>query len=490
MDTRGAASRAGRTAETAAQDRQTTKPRRRAFALVAQIGLGALLALLIVRYSLVAYLATRAPELALRLDPNHPAALLTLAERTVADIAQAVRSGATNKPTRIEGFAAPRELLAEVGEYTQPSSTVIADRLSAEQILKLEESRDMAMRAMRADPLNYRAATLLGMITELSAPAHARDAPRPYYERAARLSPRASDAIFWLMRSNLEHKDYAHAVEQADTLLRTTSRAPPAVFPILARLLETPEAAEPLTQLLIADPPWRDRFMGELPYLVTDARTPLTLLLAMKQSGRQPGYGEFRSYLDFLVARQFHELAYYTWLQFLPQEQLASTGFLFNGSFETRPTGLPFDWSYRSGRGTVIDILPLPGQVGEHALRIDFTDGRVEFSGVSQMLLLAPGTYLLSGKYKGELAGKRGLRWRVSCVAPATRLVAETSMHLGPIPNWRDFELELAIPEKGCDAQRIHLDLDARSSSEFLVRGTMWYDDIRLARPRRESAAR
>lgn len=447
-----------------------------------RVALGALLVLLIVRYSLVAYLATGEPEIALRLDADNPTALLAMAERTVIDIEKTVRTGVAQRSTRLEDFAAPRTLIAADARGPKVAPAPAAERSTDEQARQLDHARDMVQRAIRADPLNYRAATLLGMITELAAQPNTTESARPFYERAARLSPRASDAIFWLMRANLERKDYAQAVIQADTLLRTTSRAQKAVFPFLARMLESPEAAEPLTRLLLDDPPWRDRFIFELANYVTDARTPLTLLLALKQSSRPPGHGDLRGYLDFLTKRQFHELAYYTWLQFLSPEQLAGTGFLFNGSFETKPTGLPFDWTFRSGRGTIIDILPLPGQAGEHGLRIDFTDGRVEFSGVSQSLLLGPGTFVLSGKYKGDLEGKRGLRWRVSCVAPQPSLIAETAMHLGLTPTWRDFEVELTVPDRDCDAQRIHLELDARSSSELLVRGTMWYDDIRLER--------
>ena len=455
-----------------------------------KVALGALIVLLILRYSLAAYLATVNPELALRLDRDQPIALLALAERSISEVEQSARSMASERSTRLHDFAAPRALLAAPADATQQPEAATADRLGPEHAQHLAKARDMVVRAMRANPLSYRAATLLGAITELTAPGNASEAARPYYETAARLSPRASDAIYWLMRWNLERRNYVQAIEHADTLMRTTSRAGPAVLPILARLLEHPEASEPLTQLLISDPPWRDRLIEELPAHVSDARTPLTLLLALRQSARQPTTDTLRGYLNFLMTHQFHELAYYTWLQFLPADQLAATGFLFNGSFETKPSGLPFDWSFRSGRGTIIDFRPLPGQAAEQGLRIDFTDGRVDFGGVSQIVLLAPGAFLLTGRYRGDLEGKRGLRWRVSCIAPTAGMLAETPMHLGLVPAWREFELEFVIPDKGCEAQRIHLDLDARSSSEQLVRGTMWYDVIRLERHRRDPAER
>jgi hypothetical protein len=39
--------------------------------------------------------------------------------------------------------------------------------------------------------------------------------------------------------------------------------------------------------------------------------------------------------------------------------------------------------------------------------------GRVEFGGVTQLIMLSPGNYRLKGKYKGQISGRRGLEWRV-----------------------------------------------------------------------------
>jgi len=105
------------------------------------------------------------------------------------------------------------------------------------------------------------------------------------------------------------------------------------------------------------------------------------------------------------------------WLQFLPQEQLASAGLLFNGDFESRPSGLPFDWVITAGSGVTIDLARRPDDAGRRALLVEFGHGRADFRGIAQFVMLPPGSYLLKGQYRGQLVGRRGLEWRISCAA-------------------------------------------------------------------------
>ena len=89
------------------------------------------------------------------------------------------------------------------------------------------------------------------------------------------------------------------------------------------------------------NPPWRAQFFANLQKNITDARTPLDLLLSIKDAPTPPTAAELRDYLALLIDNNFYELAYYVWLQFLRHEQLARVGLLFNGGFETRPSVPP-----------------------------------------------------------------------------------------------------------------------------------------------------
>ena len=143
---------------------------------------------------------------------------------------------------------------------------------------------------------------------------------------------------------------------------------------------------------------------------MTDARTPLELLLSLSNTTTPSTEAERSSYLNALVQHKLYELAYYSWLQFLPQEQLSKTGRLFNGSFDAAPSGLPFDWVFTRGAGVNLKFAQRSDQEGKRALLIEFGPGRVDFSsGLSELVLLPPGDYKLVGKYKADLVSQRGL---------------------------------------------------------------------------------
>ena len=175
-----------------------------------------------------------------------------------------------------------------------------------------------------------------------------------------------------------------------------------------------------------------------------------------------------------------YELAYFSWLQFLAPEQLTKTGRLFNGGFELTPSGLPFDWVFKNGSGVNIKFPQRPDQKGGRALLIEYGPGRVDFAGgISELVLLPPGTYRLQGEYKADLISERGLQWSVTCAGTTNPVGISPTMN-GSDPSWRTIDFSFTIPADGCPAQRVALALDARSASEQFVSGAVWYDDLSL----------
>jgi hypothetical protein len=394
---------------------------------------GVVLAWLVVANSLVAFLAANAPQAALWLSPGDPDALLNLAESRFDPAAAATHA----------------------------------------------DVRAWAEAALAGDPLNPRALRILGQV------AHAAGddgQARALIEAAGRRSVQESWAAHWLLKDAYDRKDYAAALRYADVLLRTRTQALWPVMAFLGRMAEIPEAADGLEKLLATSPPWRRSFFSVLPRAVTDARTPLKLLLAVRETPDAPTLADIRDYLHLLVERKFYDLAYYAWLQFLPASQLAGVGNVFNGSFESAPSGLPFDWKIGGGKGASIGIAERPDRPGERALLVALGPGRVELDGVEQILMLTPGAYRLQAAFRGDLSGPRGLVWRIACVDASGQPLGQSPMILGAAPAWKEADMTFTVPAKACRAQQLRLFLDARMPSEQLVSGQVWLDDVRISR--------
>jgi hypothetical protein len=444
----------------------------------------------VVTTSMVAYLAERAPRAALWLRSEYAAALLNLAEERLEKGGGAPGQVFPRTPEREAGWTisdavepAPRGS-PSAGERDDAAGTdAPSDSAALRGALRSDPPADAirasAERALLNDPLNARALRILGRLSEVTA-----DEQRTaqLMQAAAGRSLRESAAAYWMMQNSYETEDYEAALRYADALLRTRPQEIRNIMPTLTRIAEHPDASAGLKRLLAGNPPWRSRFFEALPAAISDARTPLDLLLSLKDTPVPPTTADLRVYLNFLIRHKFHELAYYTWLQFLPAEQLNGIGFLFNGSFERAPTGLPFDWVISPGSAVTIDIAPRPDQRSAHALFIEFGHGRVEFRDVTQLIALGPGSYRLQGSYKGEVVGRRGLQWRVACADGDMTTVGESLMFNTRTPGWEDFAFSFTVPDTGCPAQSVRLTLAARSASEQFVSGSIWYDELRIVR--------
>ena len=393
-----------------------------------------ILAWQVISRTLASYLADFAPEDALVVNGSEPLALVNLADE-------------------------------QLNALIPPQPAVPAGQFAKDALLQ--------------DPLNARALRILGQLAD-----YAKDDMRAksLMALAARYSLRESVATAWMAHESYETKDYPRAIYYSDVLLRTRPNFAASVMPLFGHLAETKEASGELKRLLRTNPPWRPYFFATLPNSVTDARTPLDILLSVRDSANPPSNAELRPYLLALMSHKLYDLAYYTWLQFLPPEELGSAGLLFNGSFDVVPSGLPFDWVITQGSGVTIDMVRMPEQDHGRALFIDFQYGRVEYHSVTQMIMLAPANYQFTAKYKGELIGPRGLKWRIICGGATATLLGESQMIIGKADGWKEISFNFTVPQGNCRPQIVSLDLDARMASEQLITGPVWFENMQIAR--------
>lgn len=403
---------------------------------------------LIIFHSVVACLSTTAPKTALFLHANEPKSLVALVDN-------------------------------EINFNGEKDKTTGASQVTPKRLKLLREQVESAL---LIDPLPSRAYRLLGQIAEIEGSVVKAE---KFMLAATRRSLSEALAVDWMMRRSFKRKNYAAAGFYADALLRVGVGLG-YVMPILARMAEDENGKQEIKMLLRANPGWRAEFFRDLNAYVTDARTPLDLFLSLKDTQAPPTTEEVNAYQSFLFQHKLYEFAYYVWLQFLPPEKLEAAGFLFNGDFEANPSGSPFDWQAPAGANVIVDFASRPENSFDQALVVEFGPGRVEFSGVSQAVMLPPGAYSLKGSVMGEVRGSRGVQWDVSCTDGA--VLGQSQMILGLFPDWRAFKFSFVVPEAGCAAQSLQLKLAARSPSEQLVSGAIWFDELSISRDQEKAS--
>jgi hypothetical protein len=465
----------------------------------ASLGLGAAAAVL--ANSWVATLVADNPTRALAIRPHHPEALLARAEALLDEVARRDGSESSGGSGSVAGGAigARRDRWVVPSEPSEQTATGNAARgdsgnpraspppseeeqraqAMAARARALAEVGDNARLVLAQRPGDPHALRILG-IAALEAKEESRAAT--LLRAAAARSLREAPALAWLVEEAARRDDWSALIERADVLLRMHPRFSSALIPALSRMAEHPQAAPLLRAAVLQNPPWRARLLSEMGAHVADVRTPLALLLALRETATPPTPQELGAYLSVLLRKGSVDVAYYTWLQFLPPEALSKVGYLYNGSFETRPSGLPFDWVIPSRGTATVEIARRSDRPQERALVIEMRQGRIEFSGITQLVRLIPGRYRFSSEGMGEVGGTRGFRWRIECASGRRERLGESPMLLGAVATWRNYAFDFTVPMQDCPLQTVRLDLDARMHSERLVTGTAWFDDLTISR--------
>jgi hypothetical protein len=431
---------------------------------------------------LSAYLADEAPNAALIASSHNPTALLNLAEdKLAADEGFKILDPALSPPRNL----GPGSSFAKGDVVAAPSAVVEPEpaegrKQSTLPPAELEEIQSLAEAAIREDPLSARAFRILGQISEVTSDEARTEA---LMKAAVQRSQLQSIAANWMMRKSYQDKNFKEALRYADVLLRTRPQALRYVIPLLGKIAEDPFGAGDLKLLLTNDPPWRPQFLSDFPRAVTDARTPLDILLSLKDSANPPSGKDLRPYLDFLIQHGFYDLAYYTWLQFLPPQRLAQAGYLFNGSLDAPPSGTPFDWTLTEGTGVAAQVGASGDKPGERGLSIQFGPGRVDYRDISELIMLSPGSYQFHGTYKGDLVSERPLEWRVVCANKEQTIIGRGIVTRGGSSGeLQDLDFPMTVPQTNCPAQYVKLVFDARSASEKFIAGSIWFDDFKIVR--------
>ncbi|WP_371347725.1 hypothetical protein [Ancylobacter sp. IITR112] len=486
-------------------------PRRCAALAAGMVGLAALIA----TTSLPMALAESNPRLALWLYPDHPKALLTLArqerarmtfataraeQEAAAEAEQAAAAAARENAERdtaagpavevepeedpvarqarehTASLAAPRSETAEEAEPAEAAETPGAQPGAADMVAMRARLRDFATRIAAGAPLEASAYRLLGDTADDL------DTSRQAMLDAVARSRRETVAVFWLMHQDFERKDYAGVVALAEVLLQTRPALNQYTMSYLNSLALEPEGRAALVAALARNPSWRPLFLSSMGSKLAASDAPLALIQALKAAGSPPSQAELIPLLRArMVAEKRAEGAYNIWLQMLPAEEVLKVQPVNNLDFAADPSTLPFNWNIPRSMNAFIDLQPRSDTVDGRVLRIRFGVGRVRLGGVEQVTFLRPGTYRFSGEQKGVMSSKRGMVWQVLCY-PGGPVAGQSGQLMGAPRVWRPFSFDITIPDNGrCDAQRLRLFHDSRSTSEQFASGEIQFQSLHIA---------
>src|SRR6266567_1112654 len=341
----------------------------------------------------------------------------------------------------------------------------------------LDSARELAQNALRSNPLNARALTLLGLIAERKGDQESAD---KLMQLSGARRARDSAAQAWLFNREVRRGQYSNALPHADAILRMDHEPEAQLFPPLAAFTVDPRAFEALTTFLAKSPPWRTWFLSELSVRLANQARLVQLYAALNETNKPPTKVELRPYLNRLIRDGNFDQAHQTWQAILPPEQRAAETYPFNRDFDIPVDGLTFNWNLESIPGAVIQIVSSVNGGRKRALLVQFSGARVAFANVKQLMRLPAGEYTFTGSVKSEdLLTSRGLWWRIFCAEKPAKTLAQTELVSGTI-KWTDFTVEFQVPAADCRAQWLQLELPARIESEKKIEGEVWYQNLRI----------
>jgi hypothetical protein len=381
--------------------------------------------------------------------------------------------------TAADRYAVERPATALLWVGSHPAALAAASEqqiVSQSSEFDADAAFDMAGRALQADPLEADALRAMALAAEADGDLARADI---LMRMAGSRSRRDLAVQVWLANRRLAAEDHSAALGHIDASLRVWGEKSDAFIPVLANLAHNPDVRDMLAGVLREDPPWRRTLLTRLPKDSPDPRSLYGFYSGL-MSGQAPlRPEELRPYLQSLINEGHAPLAYVLQVEFLSAEQVGALDYLNNGGFDLPLSGLPFDWTIDGVNGARAAIV-----VDDNAnkvLRVEFHDTRVAFRHVSQLLLLQPGSYQLTGAARSvELLNDRGMQWIIACADGEQ--IAATDRISGTRP-WTPFSLTFEVPNRsGCAVQSLRLVLAARIPAEQRVRGEIWYDNLRIAR--------
>ncbi len=187
-------------------------------------------------------------------------------------------------------------------------------------------------------------------------------------------------------------------------------------------------------------------------------------------------------YVDFLIGRGQHRQAAQTWAGYLGNRRgdYPQSNLLFNGGFESDPTGAALDWRIGKLEGVEVRFDATPAKEGRRALRIAFPGtANLNYAHIGQSAYVRPGTLRFQAFVKTEaLTTDQGVFFRVFDPNAPGRLSLETE----PLRGANDWTLVESVFTVPAGTALVSVLICRKPSRKFdnKIKGVVWIDSVRL----------
>lgn len=251
----------------------------------------------------------------------------------------------------------------------------------------------LARQALSREPLAAPALTALAIDAEYRGD---RTAARRLIAHSDRLSRRELGTRLWLIEDAVGRGDIKVALGHYDIALRTSRAAPDTLFPVLAQAISDEQINRGTAAILSKSPAWKDEFFAYLGEKSSEPVASARLFRRLAAAGVAPGEGPQAGVVNALIAKGQFDAAWNFYRTLRPgarRDRLRDPEFT---AALARPS--LFDWlpvTLEAGISASI-------QGGERGGVFDFAaPSTVGGTVLQQFVLLAPGTYRLSGRSAG-----------------------------------------------------------------------------------------
>lgn len=187
-------------------------------------------------------------------------------------------------------------------------------------------------------------------------------------------------------------------------------------------------------------------------------------------------------YSQFLIRKKRYEAAAQAWVRYLGEHRSGYliTNWIFNGDFESAPSGSPFDWKLEKTPGMQATFDSNAAHTGSHSLRLDFSgEKNLSYDHVSQLVYTSPGKYRFEAFMRtADVTTSKGVGFSISDFTGSSRLSLQTEQLAGT-HDWTKLERTIHVPEPTLLLVRVIrepviFEFDAN------IKGTVWIDSVSL----------